>query len=241
MYSEGVKKYKELKQIEFFVFFNSQKCTLKMKTRTQVAQRLAGANAPLLLKFRVNTRYTETIADILNVRNRSKKEEYELTKKRVAEVGKDEAFAYQRTDAVGNKQADTGTEMFYEGDGGNALTFANMLDDMKENGYNLIDVHSYQKNGDRMSFIVFSFNKEKTAGFPPKVYALLRKLSDMSWLHVHIWDNPNGSITINAAHIIQEGKAPEIRMGRTDQMGMLKDNDQVAPEEGIYFTIHHRN
>lgn len=206
---------------------------------TQIAQRSAGADAPLLLKFRVNNRYTQAIADILEVKNRSKKQEYDLTKNRVKEVGKEEAFAYQRKDAVGTKQADTGTAMFYneaKPKDGNSLSFIHFIDDLKESGYNLVDLYSYQKDGDRMSFICFSFNRQKSAGFPSKVNNLLKRLAAKSWQHVHIWDNPNGSITVNAAHIAEQ-QAPAIRMERTDKNGMLIGSDEKAPKEGIYFSF----
>lgn len=205
--------------------------------RTQIAQREAEQDAPLLLKFRVNEKYTQSIADFLDVRERTKKEEKMLTTKRTTEVGKEEAFAYQRKDAVGNKQADTGTEMFFEGKNGNAISFIHLVDDLKESGYSLIDVFSYQKEGDRMSFICFKFNKEKSAGFPKKVTDLLKVLCDKSWEHTHIWDNPNGSITINAAHLTERNVCC-LRMDRTDAQGMLTGADSVAPQEGIYFTIH---
>lgn len=204
--------------------------------KTQIAQRSEEQNAPLLLKFRVNSRYTERISDILEVRNRSRKEEYELAKTRVKKVGVDEAFVYDRTDATGVKQADTGTEMFHVGKNGNALTFVNLVEDMKEVGYNLIDVYSFQKESDRMSFICFSFDKSKTDGFPRKVYDLLKELCKKSWEHTHIWDNPNGSITINAAHIMPDNQqAPTIRMAKTN--GHKELGGTKVDKEGIYFTI----
>jgi hypothetical protein len=187
----------------------------------------------------VNSKYTQTIADILEVRNRSKKEEYELTKNRVAKVGKSEAFAYERKDAVGTKQADTGTAMFYnekKPKDGNAMTFVHFIDDLKESGYNLIDLYSYQKDGDKMSFICFSFNRKESDGFPSKVNNLLKQLAAKSWEHVHIWDNPNGSITVNAAHLTEQ-QVPAIRMERTNENGMLTGSDERAPKEGIYFSF----
>jgi hypothetical protein len=202
--------------------------------RTQIAERSAAQEAPLLLKFRVNQRYTQIIADTFDVRVRSQHETYQLNKKRIKEVGVSEAFAYERIDAVGTKQADTGTAMFFVGKNGNSLTFVNFISDLKESGYNLVDTYSYQKPGDRMSFICFSFNKEESAGFPPKVCSLLKTLAQKSWEHVHIWDNTNGTITINAAHIM-DVVAPEIRMVRTNEHKEIEG--RKVEKEGIYLTI----
>ena len=109
---------------------------------------------------------------------------------------------YNRCDAVGNKKADTGSELFAVGKEGNSLTFTNLLEDIKNIGYSLTEVYLLQKNKDYMAFIVFVFeNKTNSNDFPIEIYSLLTRLCNITWQHVHIWDNPDGSITINSAHI----------------------------------------
>jgi hypothetical protein len=208
-----------------------------------LAKRAAEQSAPIWLKFRINPRYMDKVKDFMDIQNRPEKQEARLTLKRMREAEKMgfQGDAYDRTDAAGNAQADTGLEMFHNGKPGNALSLRNVCVDLKDMGYKLTDVHSFQKQNDNMAFIVFIFDnkfsdKVQPMNPPQALKDLLKKLIEMHYEHVHIWDNPDLTVTINCAHINHNMQFPELRMHRVSSPTKQQGTDIYLPY-GIYMVL----
>lgn len=168
------------------------------------------------LRFRVSQQYINAVTDLV---------QYKFPNSKHKENKKVNTLIHDRLDAVGNKKFDTGLEMFAVGKRGNTLTFTNLLDDMQNAGYALTKVYLVQKKKDIMRFIVFCFDNRNThdiCDFPAEVCSLLKRLTDLAWQHTHIWNNPDGSITINAAHILPKYlECSGLRFKHSNEEGQL--------------------
>lgn len=218
---------------------------------TQMAAVPNETEVSILVKFKANKSYAGKIASFLGeVRERTEEDEKKLNKMRVAQVGKADAFAYKRElpEASEGKLllADTGTEMFYNGEPGNCIKFAQLPQDLANIGYKLCNVYSFQKTHDvkkGMFFICFEFRTGEANTFPEEVTALLGELCQKTWEHAHIWNNLNNAkgagITINAAKIVIDDTVAywDFNLDQTGENMMLIQTKKAAPEEGIYFTL----
>jgi hypothetical protein len=121
-----------------------------------------------------------------------------------------------RTDAAGNKQADSGRKVW--GDNGLILgSVSRILQDFKVAGYVLENIFLQPKDGDRMYQLKLWYApgaQSSEVGSLPEVAAEIQKILDVPHEHVHGYENPDGTGTLNLSHRVDgppKGKVKFIR------------------------------
>lgn len=169
-------------------------------------------NAPyvfVIVKPRLNPRWTARIVDAgIPLNQRTADRNREIAERHAAEAqshGRD-GWRGNRTDTVGQRQADSGVPVFgWEGTQEKAITLGAIRSDLVSAGYVLVSANLVQKEGDKMSFLYLRFEPRDTA--TPAVMSseasnLIDEVLRSTWHHMHVFQNPNGSATVNPSHML---------------------------------------
>ncbi|MFA6132319.1 MAG: hypothetical protein WC702_04670 [Patescibacteria group bacterium] len=147
---------------------------------------------------------------------RSTQRQTELTERnieRASAAGRD-GLRGDRTDAVGNRQADSGTPVFgWKAEGRQSVSLRCVLADVtRVFGWSVTGLTMFQKEGDRMYFLVVVLEAGKPAlDMSPALQAKLTEILGRTFGHVHCFRNPDGSVTVNPAHALNDDEVGEIR------------------------------
>ncbi|MEI6627033.1 MAG: hypothetical protein WCL61_00345 [bacterium] len=116
------------------------------------------------------------------------------------QLGKD-AFRGNRTDAAGNRQADSGKPRTGWGPTGwTMISFDRIMAEMKAIGFNLIGTNIIKKAGDHMSFLYLNFADGEPVQLSKEAEVAIQAIMERVFEFVHVFDNPDRSITINPSH-----------------------------------------
>lgn len=167
----------------------------------------------ILLKFRINNKRWEEFKNAgvaVIVRN-----EKAIIKKHIkaAKSYGQNAFDYARTDAAGNKQADSGVMILEDWD----IYADDLLQSLVELGWTS-SINMYRKPGDQvMGFLTIVFEKDPQPYTGPegnnipstplnvKILEILReKTSKRVYEHLQVWRNPDATCTFNFSHAKDE-------------------------------------
>jgi hypothetical protein len=183
-------------------------------------------NAPysvVLIKPRLNPRRTaRLVAAGIDFNVRSTERNREIVEHHAAEareLGRD-GYRGQRTDATGQRQADSGTPVFgWQGAKHEATTLSCIVTDLQTAGYVMTGVWLQQKEGDIMSALNLKFEPKGTAVTVSKEAQLEIKITlAQSWRFMHVYRNPNGSATVNPSHLVGEQEINQVTGPRALRM-----------------------
>lgn len=162
----------------------------------------------VLLKFRVNPRRMEKLRS-QGVQKKHRDDEGVMLSQIIKAHDAGDEVAFGRKDATGVVRSDTGKKIFVvdlkEQVEHRPVHFTGIPEMLKRAGFYLEDVHTYHKDGDGMGFLVMSFSRNAEGNMPQDVEIVeeVEDLLTLVWDKCHVWQNPNGSMTINIAHISQ--------------------------------------
>jgi hypothetical protein len=211
-----------------------------MAKRIAIADRKATEKTVIVFSFKVPPALISPLLGFIDLRRISLKDEKARQEQIIADLGGDvaEAYVYERTDALGNKKADSGNKIWDNGKAGHRMSFPTAVADLTLSGYQLNNVYSTQNDWDKMAKLVFQFEQQETK-FPGKAEFMqsFENLCKQSWLNTHLWDNPvKGTVTINPANSYQpKVAAPALKIERTTAKAQLPSTGQDVEREGIYF------
>lgn len=167
----------------------------------------------VLVKCRVNENVVARLEGAgLVVLHRSRDRQASLTQRHADEAAArgEDGYRFQRADAAKNVQADSGVPI-YGPEGIQDASLGQVKGDLRTLGLRLASAHVFHKSGDikgkggqgRMMFtLVLEFRQAKGDSAPISDEALgaIMRLLARPYGFVHVWENPDGSWTINAAH-----------------------------------------
>lgn len=121
-------------------------------------------------------------------------------------VGRD-AFRGQRTDAVGNRQADSGTPVFGWKKEGRAITnLRHVRAELEAMGYRIVNVNLRKKDGDTMFSLFVKFAPVgDTFAQLADIEGVLAQVLDTTWKFLHGYRNPKPTgteVTLNPSHML---------------------------------------
>lgn len=179
----------------------------------------------IIWKFRVNQNYVDKLKSAgldTTLRTRS----FELGK-----LGEnmDEAkaiginpFAHRRIDAANNAKADSGIKPFGDGKEGLRVNLKHFWKNLFDMSFQLQKHAIFKKQNDNMYFIEFVFVKTKFEGEVEDSAAdFLEMISDNTFEHVHIWSNPNQTITVNCAHLLGKTNSDNFLTIKSNPSGLV--------------------
>lgn len=155
----------------------------------------------ILLKFRINPNKVQRLIKAgCPVGLRTAEREKQLIQQRSIEA----THTYNRVDAAGHKQVDTGEQILL---GENGQVFKNVCvgllwNDIPQNfRKHLTSVHILQKEGDHMAFLCVTFGDGERMNLPRALKQTIKPITQSAYEHVQLYINPNGVVTVNCAHV----------------------------------------
>jgi hypothetical protein len=215
---------------------------MQAKPRIAIAHRAGNEATRIDFNFRVEPTSIIPLLGHIEMRQRTIEDEIFIFEERVTHLNGDreEATLYDRVDAVGNLQADTGGKIWDNGRQGHRMSFLRMRPFLQFSGYYLNNVYSDRKQGDKKAKLVFQFEQRETTEFAGKkeLLEVFENLCQKTWLNTHIWDNRSmGNVTINPANAISPKiPGPELLIERTTKEGKSATTGEKMEREGIYFS-----
>jgi len=162
----------------------------------------------ILLKFRINPRKAGKLINAgCPVKSRTAEREKALIDKHANEAKKigQNPHLYGRTDAAGNKQADSGNQFVIGGEDKKAFKniCAGLLwNDIPQNlKMHLTHINLFKKEGDEMYFMTLAFDDGEKIHLSKELHKEVKAISNTAYKCVYVWNNPNGVITINCLHV----------------------------------------
>lgn len=171
----------------------------------------------VLLRIRINQNWVGKLkAAGIPMQTRTSAQEYQIIRRHTEQavaVGRD-AFRGQREDAVGFKRPDSGTPIFtWDPQGRVSVDLAMVREDLERNGFKLGRVDLLQKEGDRMGYLCFWYAPDRE---PCKLVGtqgiVIDTLLSKVYEHLHGFRNPDGSMTFNAAHMLESPAERTLRI-----------------------------
>ncbi len=170
----------------------------------------------LLINCRVNPNGAQVLmAAGVKVVNQSIERTEQVVQRHAAEaaaIGRD-GFRGNRTDTAGNRQADSGVPLFgWDPKGRQLVSMRTMVADLEAQGYRLVSVNLRKKDGDTMFSLFVKFQKPGEGVTVTEIgsgaqVAIDRQIHSV-FEHCHGYRNPNGSVTINVSHRVDEAQVP---------------------------------
>ncbi len=201
----------------------SEKTILTSPKRVSVARRQPGTTSAILVRFKVSP---QTLIPLKGLVPHNKLTKASLRKQNKAReeagaVMEIDVFDYNRRNSANILVADTGEEMLFNKEDvakGNKFSMKSLAENLDAIGYKLIEVYSIQKTTDNKPTLVFEFNRpdevEGAQTYPAIVEETFKVLSEASWDFVHCWNNPDDTVTINAAGRSENKKCGQLRIDR---------------------------
>ena len=124
-----------------------------------------------------------------------------------------------RVDASGVKRGDSGTPIFsWAPEGRQNISLHKVFKDIEAMGYHVVDAHLMRKDNDRMYSLRVSFNGSTDSDFKLSDTAerLLGDALGRPYGHLHIFRNPDGSMTVNPAHALDKSEEEKVLRIRED-------------------------
>jgi hypothetical protein len=162
----------------------------------------------------------------LNIKlvDRSVQDDAAIRAQHVAEAAENgvDAMRGKRIDATGVASPDSGTPVFGWNPTGDPVTLAKIWDDLVKAGVVITDIHLMRKPNDRMLFLRITFSQaDRGIEIGHDLAAALTRTLGSVYEHVHAFRNPNGSMTVNPSHRINNAESG-FRTLRIDAEGALR-------------------
>lgn len=182
------------------------------------------------LNVRINPRWTERFnAAGIKPFVRTVQADQVMRAKQAAEAaGKGlDPFRGERKDATGTVRPDSGTPVFgWKAEGRESVTLRHLIPDVTSNlRMVLVNANTMQKEGDRMSSLRLTFARKgegEAVVLSPEAKVLIDELLGRTFGHLHCFRNPDGSLTPNPSHIVEEADPTEVRDFRINSDGSLR-------------------
>lgn len=113
-------------------------------------------------------------------------------------------YFMSREDRAGTRRSDSGIPVFGK-QGAQNVCPATLRTDLEAMGYVMVGATVLNKEGDEMYFLVLTFLPSVTgiepAALTGEATAIIGRVMAKNFQYMHVWKNPDGSATVNPAHV----------------------------------------
>ncbi len=101
--------------------------------------------------------------------------------------------------------------------------------------YHLTELHKFYHQEKNKWFVVAAFNPVKPGSSVPKLSArardALQKLAEMCWQYMHVWENPNGVVTVNFVGRMPDRKPLRALIVNREGALQVHEVGEISPEQ----------